>query len=234
MFSIFSRVTWLERKEKVGVNICRRLENWQRNLEEESKGIHFPTLSMSLNFYIFPVRLKFWAKAHGPESVSPCLSPMWACRSRLNLSCIYRLWAIRWYDPNGDGPVTQMNSFKKAWPSICHKPALCKCEEYSESGIIHKPSSWSYRFRSAHLPTSIALIKVDALDSSSGISFSNWTFFPLLESHNLGVERRMGVVKAGGKEERKGLTIPLVAYIQLLTLKNKKNSKSDNSYFLPL
>lgn len=159
---------------------------------------------------------------------------MWACRSRLNLSCIYWFWAIHWYDPNCDGPVTQMNSFKKVWPSTCYKPALCKCEEYSDSRIIHKPSSWSYSFRSTHLPTSIALIKVGALGSSSGISFSNWSFFPLLESHNLGVERRMGVVKARGKEERKGLTIPLVEYIQFLTLKNRKNSKSDNSYFLPL
>lgn len=82
---------------------------------------------------------------------------------------------------------------------------LCvKYEEYGDSCIIHKPSSWISNFRrSTHLPTSIALTKADALDSSSGISFSNWSFFPSLESHNLGVERRMGVVKAGGKEVRK-------------------------------
>lgn len=159
---------------------------------------------MRLNFYIFPVRLKFWAKAHGPESVSPCLSPMRACRSRLSLSCIYWLWAIQWYDLNCDGPVMQINSFQEVWPSICYQPALCKYEEYGDSCIIHKPSSWIYTFRrSTHLPTSIVLIKADVLDSSSGISFSNWSFFPPLESHNLGVERRMGVVKAGGKEGRK-------------------------------
>lgn len=43
----------------------------------------------------------------------------------------------------------------------------------------------------------------------------------------------MGVVKAGGKEVRKekGADIPLLEYTQFLTLKNRKNSKSDNSCF---